>query len=97
MTTLELLESLSKKLFDTPFDADALADKLIFDGGLDIEPLTKDDLLALMADCFKGQWKNVVFSFSELQCHYGVSEMNKRDAIALVRHGIDLRTSLSWA
>ena len=82
MTTLELLTPIWVRLNKTPFNASVLADRLLQDGGLDIEPLTKSDLISLIEEHFEGKWKDVTFSFSEILAFYGGFDLNHVQVIA---------------
>jgi hypothetical protein len=52
------------------------------DGGLDVNPLTKEDLTMLMNDQFCGEWRHVTFTFSEMLAYYGGFDLNGVQAVS---------------
>jgi hypothetical protein len=81
MISVELLSPIWVRLIGTPFNASNLAQQLLHDGGLDIQPLTKSDLISLMEGHFEGKWKDVTFSFSEMLAFYGDFDLSNVQAI----------------
>ena len=82
MTAIQLLTPIWARLLNTPFDASVLANRLLQDGGLDMEPLTESDLSSLIEGHFEGGWKHVTFSFSEMLAFYGGFELSNLQVIA---------------
>jgi hypothetical protein len=82
INTIELLHPIGIRLIKEDFCPSALARVMIEDGGLDMEPLTEADLIALMEGKFNGSWESVVFSFSELLIHYSNIYLNNYQVIA---------------
>ena len=83
MTAIQLLTPIWARLLNAPFDASVLANRLLQDGGLDIEHLTESDLISLIEGHFEGKWKDVIFSFEEMLAFYGGGfELNNLQVIA---------------
>lgn len=82
MIPIDALRSIWVRLIKKDFDPLILANVIIEDGGLDMEPLTQADLVSLMEGTFKGNWRSVRFSFSEQLNCYATSELNHYQVIA---------------
>jgi hypothetical protein len=75
MSIFHTLSPIAIRLTGSPLNSALLADALIHDGGHDIEPLLKKDLIALTEGNFEGNWKNVIFTCSELLAFYSATEL----------------------
>jgi hypothetical protein len=68
----DFLNRLWIRLVDDDFSADKLVARIRHDGGYDIESLSNEVMLALIAGTYDGAWDGVAFSFSELLAYYSV-------------------------
>jgi len=84
MKNIEAINAIGMRLTKKSFSPLALAEYILYQGGMDTEPLTKNDLISLMEETFNGNWDNVAFSFSELASYYQVPEksLNDYDVVA---------------
>jgi hypothetical protein len=77
MKQLTVLSSIWNRLEVEPFTPIALADQIIHDGGMEIEPLTQRDLVNLIEGNFNGNWQHVGFSCKEMLNLYQATALFK--------------------
>ncbi len=83
MNTSNIIGKVWLRLTGEPFTESALADQLIHDGGIDVDPLTKEDFIRLIQGSFTGDWKNVAFTSAEMLSSYSVvSTLSSREVAA---------------
>ena len=83
MKTFDMIGRLWIRLTNESFTESALADQLIHDGGIDVDPLTKSDFILLIRGDFNGDWKDVAFTCAEMLSSYSVVNiLNSREIAA---------------
>jgi len=83
MKPVDIISKIWLRLTAEPFTESAFADQLIHDGGIDVDPLTKDDFIRLIKGSFTGDWKNVAFTSAEMLSSYSVvTALDSREVAA---------------